>query len=153
MKSVLVVSCAAEGSSGAIAEALGAALRARGAKVEVLDATSPAAAQVQPFHAAAILCGSLAHAKDCEPLVRFVKENRDWFVGIPAAFVAIGAPPPTAGDAGGDLPDVLLERFGHDTGWTPAFTCSLDLTDAGRTALEGFVAEFVAATGIEEHGH
>ena len=89
MKTVLVVYGTTEGQTRKVAEFIANALQERGAKVELLDSASASAAQVQPFFAAAVVCGSLHRHRYQASLLRFVKDNAAWLAGIPSAFIAV----------------------------------------------------------------
>ena len=122
MKSVLVVYGTTEGQSRKIAEFIADALRQRGVKVELVDSASEAAVQVQPVHSAAIVCSSIHQRRYQAPLLRFVKENRDWLTGLPAAFVCVSLAVLLQDGQSAEEQRTIEQAFYRQTGWTPAIT-------------------------------
>ncbi len=122
MKSVLVVYGTTEGQTRKIADSIANALKARGVEVEVVDSAAERAALVEPIYAAAIVCGSLHRHRYQASLVRFVKDNRAWLAGIPAAFVSVSLTAARKDDrTRGELREIA-EAFFRKAGWTPAIT-------------------------------
>jgi menaquinone-dependent protoporphyrinogen oxidase len=122
MKSVLVVYATTEGQTRKIAEFIAEALKGHGVEVELVDSAAKGAALVQPVYAAAIVCGSLHQHKYQSSLLRFVKDNRSWLDGIPAAFVAVSLTAAVPDDKGVDALREAVEAFYRETGWTPGIT-------------------------------
>ncbi len=122
MKTVLVVYGTTEGQTRKVAEFIANALQERGAKVELLDSASASAAQVQPFFAAAVVCGSLHRHRYQASLLRFVKDNAAWLVGIPSAFIAVSLTAVLADDESREELREAADAFFRKTGWTPAIT-------------------------------
>ncbi len=122
MKSVLVVYGTTKGPTCTIANFIADGLRARGVSVEVVDSATEAAAQVQPIHAAAIVCGSLHQHRFETSLLRFVKDNKGWLAGIPAAFVAAGWPAVSRDPQSREELRQVTDAFYRDTGWVPGIT-------------------------------
>jgi menaquinone-dependent protoporphyrinogen oxidase len=122
MKSVLVVYGTTGGQTRRIAAFIAAALRTHGAKVELVDSASGDAAQVQPVHSAAIVCGSIHRHRHHAALMRFVKQNRDWLMGLPAAFVWASPAALLRDEQGREEQRTIAEAFYRETGWTPAIT-------------------------------
>ena len=89
MKSVLVAYGTTEGQARKVAEFIADALKAHGVEVELVDSAVKGAMLLQPVYAAVIVCGSLHQRSYQASLVRFVKDNKDWLVGIPTAFIAV----------------------------------------------------------------
>lgn len=122
MKSVLVVYGTTEGQTRKIAESIATALRARGVEVELVDSAAKRAALVEPVYAAAIVCGSLHRHRYQTSLLRFVKDNKAWLAGMPAAFVSVSLTAGLKDDRSrGELREIA-EAFFRKTGWTPAIT-------------------------------
>lgn len=178
MKTILVLHAAAEPLPSALAAFLADALNARGAKVERIDACSREAGAVQPIHSAAIVCGGLHRRGGHGALLRFVKQNRDWLAGVPAAFVAVDAAPVPPSEAATTARHAAAQAFYRATGWTPAIThyviavapaaprgrllgCLAHRADPPPPVLEGamrddlaqFADAFLRATGQVERGH
>jgi menaquinone-dependent protoporphyrinogen oxidase len=122
MKSVLVVYGTTEGQTRKIAKFVADALKQRGVKVELVDSASEAAAQVQPVHSAAIVCGSIHQRRYQASLLRFVKENRDWLTGLPAAFVCVSLAVLLQDGQSAQEQRTIEQAFYRRTGWTPAIT-------------------------------
>jgi menaquinone-dependent protoporphyrinogen oxidase len=122
MKSVLVVYGTTEGQTRKIAEFVADALKRRGVKVELVDSASEAAAQVQPVFSAAIVCGSIHQHRYQASLLRFVKQNRDWLVGLPAAFVCVSLASLLQDGQSAEEQRAIEQAFHKQTGWTPAIT-------------------------------
>jgi menaquinone-dependent protoporphyrinogen oxidase len=122
MKSVLVVYGTKEGQTGKIAEFIANALKQRGVKAELVDSASKAAAQVQPVHSATIVCGSIHQRKYPAALLRFVRENRDWLTGLPAAFVCVSLASLLQDGQGIEEQRAIEQAFYRDADWTPAIT-------------------------------
>jgi menaquinone-dependent protoporphyrinogen oxidase len=122
MKSVLVVYGTTEGQTRKIAEFIADALKARGVVVDLVDSAGEGAALVQPVHAAAIVCGSLHRHHYQSSLLHFVKDNRDWLAGMPAAFVAVSLTAVLTDDESRDELRKAAEAFCRQTGWTPTIT-------------------------------
>ena len=121
MKSVLVAYGAAEGQIGRIAEFIADALRARGVKVDLVDSAAGGTDQIQPVYAGAIVCGSTRRHRYPASLLRFVKQNRDWLAGLPAAFVCVSHAVLPESGARGEVRRAIEEAFYRPTGWSPAF--------------------------------
>jgi menaquinone-dependent protoporphyrinogen oxidase len=119
MKPVLVVYGTIEGQTRKIAEFIAAALQARGVEVDLVDSAAEDAALVQPVHAAAIVCASLHRHKYPPSLLHFVKENRGWLAGIPAAFVAVSLAATQLDEHNRDELREVADAFCRKTGWTP----------------------------------
>ena len=122
MKSVLVVYGTTEGQTRKIAEFVADALRHRGVKVELVDSASEAAAQVQPVHSAVIVCASIHQHRYQATLLRFVKQNRDWLVGLPAAFVCVSLATLLQDGRSAEEQRAIEQAFHEQTGWRPAIT-------------------------------
>ncbi len=122
MNTVLVVYGTTEGQTRKIAEFIAEAMKARGVEVELVDSEAERAALVQPVYAAAIVCGSLHQHSYQASLVRFVKDNKAWLAGIPAAFVAVSLTAVLKDDQSRDELRECVEAFCRETGWTPAIT-------------------------------
>ena len=122
MKSVLVVYGTTEGQTRKIAEFIADALKQRGVKVELVDSASKAAAQVQPVHSAAIVCRSIHQRRYQAALLRFVKDNRDWLTGLPAAFVCVSLAVLLQDGQSAEEQRAIEQAFYRETGWTPAIT-------------------------------
>lgn len=122
MKTVLVVYGTTEGQTRKVAEFIENALKERGAKVELLDSASAGAALVQPFYAAAIVCGSLHQHHYQASLLRFVQDNAAWLAGIPSAFIAVSLTAVLNDTESRDELRKAVEAFFRKAGWTPAIT-------------------------------
>jgi len=122
MKSVLVVYGTTEGQTRKVAEFIAEALKARGVKVELVDSAAEGAAQVQPVHSAAIVCGSIHRGRYQAPLLRFVKQNRDWLTGLPAAFVCVSLAGLLQDGKSAEEERAIEKVFYRASGWTPAIT-------------------------------
>jgi menaquinone-dependent protoporphyrinogen oxidase len=122
MKSVLVVYGTTEGQTRKIAEFIADALKAHGVVVDLVDSAGEGAALVQPVYAAAIVCGSLHRHHYQSSLLHFVKDNRDWLAGMPAAFVAVSLTAVLTDDESRDELRKAAEAFCRQSGWTPAIT-------------------------------
>jgi len=122
MKSALVVYGTTEGQTRKIAEFIANALNAGGVKVELVDSADERAALVQPIYAAAIVCGSLHQHGYPASILRFVKDNKAWLAGIPAAFVAVSLTAALKDDQSRDELREIAEAFYRETGWTPGIT-------------------------------
>lgn len=90
MKTVLVVYGTTEGHTRKIAIFIAEHLRAHGARVDLLDSATPAAAAVQPNYGAVVIAGSLHEHLHQRALVHFVKENVAWLNAVPTAVVSVG---------------------------------------------------------------
>lgn len=122
MKSVLVVYGTTESQSRKVAEFIADALKARGVEVELVDSAAEGATLIQPVYAAVIVCGSLHQHSYQASLVRFVKDNKDWLVGIPTAFIAVSLTALLKDDESREGLRKLTEALYRTTGWTPAIT-------------------------------
>ena len=122
MKSVLVVYGTTEGQTRKIAEFLASALTALRVDVDLLDSATERAALVQPVYAAAIACGSLHQQKYQASLRHFVKSNKAWLAGIPAAFIAVSLTAVLKDDQSRSELQETAEAFYQETGWTPGIT-------------------------------
>jgi menaquinone-dependent protoporphyrinogen oxidase len=122
MKSVLVVYGTTEGQTRRIAEFIADALKQRGVKVELVDSATEGAAQVQPVHSAVIACGSLHQHRFQPSLLRFVRDNRAWLAGLPAALVAVSLTALQDDEQSRDELRKCVEAFCSEAGWTPAVT-------------------------------
>lgn len=116
MPPILVVYGTTEGHTRKIAEFIAERLRGRGCEVQVVDSATPAARQVAPPYAGAIVAGSLHAHRHQSSLVHFVKDNLAWLNAIPTAFVSV-----SLAVAGGDLAGraeaaKLAHAFLEDTG-------------------------------------
>jgi menaquinone-dependent protoporphyrinogen oxidase len=122
MKPILIVYGTTEGHTRKIAEFLAEQLKRRGRDVDLIDSATPAAAQVQPIYAAAIVAGSVHQGKYQSTLAHFVKQNRGWLKTLPCAFVSASLSAVMADEhARRELERIALE-FYADTGWTPGVT-------------------------------
>jgi menaquinone-dependent protoporphyrinogen oxidase len=122
LKSVLVIYATTEGQTRKIAEFIAQALRARGVKADLVDSASKSAAQIQPVYSAAILCGSIHQHRYHAALMRFVNRNKDWLVGLPAAFVSVSLTALLRDDKRRNELRTIAEAFFRKTGWSPAIT-------------------------------
>jgi len=122
MKPVLVVYGTTEGQTRKIADSIANALRARGVEVEVVDSAAERATLIEPIYAAAIVCGSLHRHRYQGSLLRFVKDNRAWLAGIPAAFVSVSMTAALEDDRSRGELRGIAEAFFRKAGWTPAIT-------------------------------
>jgi len=122
MKSVLVAYGTTEGQARKVAEFIADALKARGVEVELVDSAAKGAMLIQPVYAAVIVCGSLHQRSYQASLVRFVKDNKDWLVGIPTAFIAVSLTAVLKDDESREELRKLTEALYRTTGWTPAIT-------------------------------
>ena len=122
MKTVLVVYGTTEGQTRKVAEFIENTLKERGAKVDLLDSASASAALVQPFYAAAIVCGSLHQHHYQGTLLRFVQDNAAWLAGIPSAFVAVSLTAALNDTESRDELREAVETFFRKAGWTPTIT-------------------------------
>ncbi len=122
MKTVLVVYGTTEGQTRKVAEFIENALKERGAKVDLLDSASASAALVQPFYAAAIVCGSLHQHHYQASLLRFVQDNAAWLAGIPSAFVAVSLTAVLDDTESRDELREAVEAVFRKAGWTPTIT-------------------------------
>jgi menaquinone-dependent protoporphyrinogen oxidase len=122
MKSVLVVYGTTEGQTRKIAGFIADALQPRGVRVDLVDSATEAAALVQPVYAAAIVCGSLHQHRFQASLQHFVRSNRAWLAGIPAAFVAVSLAAALTDKQSRDELDEIVDGFCRETGWTPGLT-------------------------------
>jgi menaquinone-dependent protoporphyrinogen oxidase len=122
MKSVLVVYGTTEGQTRKVAEFIANALKARDVEVDLVDSATEQAALVQPVYAAAIACGSLHQHRYQASLLHFVKCNKAWLAGIPAAFVAVSLTAALKDDQSRDELREITDAFYSETGWTPGIT-------------------------------
>lgn len=120
MKSVLVVYGTTEGQTRRIAEFIADALKLRGVKVELVDSATEGAAQVQPVHSAVIACGSLHQHRLQTSLLRFIRDNRDWLTGLPAALVVVSLAALLDDESSRDELRECVQAFCSEVGWTPA---------------------------------
>jgi menaquinone-dependent protoporphyrinogen oxidase len=89
MKPILVIYGTTEGHTRKIAEFIAARLRSLGREVHLVDSASPAAGQLAPVYAGAILGGSLHEHKHQSALAHFIKANIGWLNAIPTAFFSV----------------------------------------------------------------
>lgn len=89
MKSVLVAYGSTDGQTRKIAGFVAEALRTRGLKVDLVDTATPAAAEVQPRYAAAVLAGSLHEHLHQKSLQHFAQANVGWLNAIPTLFLSV----------------------------------------------------------------
>jgi menaquinone-dependent protoporphyrinogen oxidase len=122
MKSVLVVYGTTEGQTRKVAEFIANALKARGMEIDLVDSAAERAALVEPIYAAAIVCGSLHRHGYQASLLRFVRGNKAWLAGLPAAFVSVSMTAALKDDRSRDQLREIAEAFFRKTGWTPAIT-------------------------------
>jgi menaquinone-dependent protoporphyrinogen oxidase len=122
MKSILIVYGTTEGQTRAVAEFIAGALKQRGVEVDLVDSAAASAALVQPVHAAAILCGSLHQQKYQASLLRFIRNNRAWLAGMPAAFVAVSLTAALKDAPSREKLREIAEAFYRQAGWTPGIT-------------------------------
>jgi menaquinone-dependent protoporphyrinogen oxidase len=98
------------------------ALKSRGVEVELVDSAAEGATLIQPVYAAVIVCGSLHQPSYPTSLVRFVKDNKAWLVGIPTAFIAVSLTAVLKDDESRAELRKLMGALYRTTGWTPAIT-------------------------------
>ncbi len=122
MKSVLVVYGTTEGQTRKIAEFMASALKARGVEIDLLDSAAERAALVEPVYAAAIVCGSLHLRRYQASLLRFVRDNKTWLAGLPAAFVSVSMTAALKADRSRAQLREIAEAFFRKAGWTPGIT-------------------------------
>jgi menaquinone-dependent protoporphyrinogen oxidase len=122
MNSILVVYGTTDGQTRKIAEYIAATLNSRGTEVELVDSGAPGAALVQPVYTAAIVCGSLHQHRYQASLLHFVRDNREWLAGIPAAFVTVSLTVVLNDQPSRDELQELANAFFHECGWKPATT-------------------------------
>ena len=122
MKLVLVVYGTTEGQTRKVAEFIANALKARGIEVDLVDSATQTAALVQPIYAAAIVCGSLHQHRYQASLLHFVKDNKAWLAGIPAAFVAVSLTAALTDEQSRAELREIAESFYRETGWVPGIT-------------------------------
>ena len=122
MKTVLIVYGTTEGQTRKVAEFIADALKARGVEIELVDSATDHAAGVQPVYAAAIVCASLHQHSYQASIRRFLKDNKSWLAGIPAAFVAVSLTAVLEDDESRGELRQIAEKFCRDIGWTPAIT-------------------------------
>lgn len=122
MKPILVVYGTTEGHTRKVASFIANALEAKGREVDVIDGASPAAAQIQPVYAAAIVCGSLHQSKYQTALAHFVRSNAGWLGALPTAFVSVSLTAVLDDPASRAELDRLAAAFCAETGWTPGIT-------------------------------
>ena len=89
MKPILVVYGTTEGHTRKIAEFIADRLRAAGRTVDLVDSAAPAAEQIAPIYAGAIVGGSLHQGGHQSSLAHFVKANVAWLATIPTAFFSV----------------------------------------------------------------
>ena len=116
MKPILVVYGSTEGQTRKIAQFIAARFEQQGREVHLVDSASPAAAEVTPIYAGAVLGGSLHQHKHQAALVHFVKANVEWLNTLPTAFFSV-----SLSMAGRDAQEraeakKLAEGFLEDTG-------------------------------------
>lgn len=56
-------------------------------------------------------------------LLRFVKQNRGWLTGLPAAFIAVSLTARLQDEQTHEELRAIEEAFYRETGWRPAITC------------------------------
>jgi menaquinone-dependent protoporphyrinogen oxidase len=122
MKSILVVYGTTDGQTRKIADFLAAALRQRGKETELIDSAAEAAAQVQPVHAAAIVCASLHQHRYQASLEHFLKDNLAWLAGIPTAFVSVSLTAALKDAESREELRAAAEAFCGETHWAPRVT-------------------------------
>ena len=88
MKSVLVVYGTTEGQTRKVAEFMASALKGRGVEIDLVDSAAERVALAEPIYGTAIVCGSLHLRRYQTSLLRFVRDNKTWLAGLPAAFVS-----------------------------------------------------------------
>jgi len=119
MKPILVLYGTTEGHTRKIAEFIAERLRKTGKTVHLVDSATPAAAQVLPIYAGALIGGSLHQHKHQSALAHFVKANVAWLNTIPTAFFSV-----SLSMAGQDIEaraeaKKLADEFLADTGLKP----------------------------------
>lgn len=119
MKPILVVYGTTEGHTRKIAEFISDALRKHGKEVTLIDSATPAAAQVQPIYAGAILGGSLHNHKHQSSLAHFIKSNVGWLNAIPTAFYSVSLSMAGQDQAAWAEAKKLAEQFLDETGLRP----------------------------------
>lgn len=122
MNPILVVYGTTEGHTRKIASFIANALEALGREVDVLDSAAPAAAQVQPVYAAAIVCGSVHQSKYQAALAHYVRSNAAWLAAVPSAFVSVSLTAALDDPASRAELDRIAGEFCAATGWTPGIT-------------------------------
>jgi menaquinone-dependent protoporphyrinogen oxidase len=123
MKPILVIYGTTEGHTRKIAEFIAARLRGRGREVHLVDSASPAAEQVAPVYAGAIMGGSLHEHRHQSSLAHFIKANIGWLNAIPTAFFSV-----SLAMASGDAQEraeakALAEQFLKQTGLKAGAVC------------------------------
>ncbi len=122
MKSVLVIYGTTEGQTRKVAEFMANALRAHSVEIDLVDSAAARAALVEPVYAAAIVCASLHLNKYQASLLRFVKDNKTWLAGLPAAFVSVSMTAALKDDRSRAQLREIAEAFFRKADWTPAIT-------------------------------
>jgi len=89
MKPILVLYGTTEGHTRKIAEFIAERLRRVGKTVDLVDSATPAATQVAPIYAGAIVGGSVHYDKHPASLAHFIKANVAWLNTIPTAFFSV----------------------------------------------------------------
>ena len=116
MRRILVVYGTTEGHTRKIADFIAGRLRQGGHEVSVFDSASPEAAQVQPMYDGAIVGGSLHQGKHQSALEYFIRNNKDWLVGIPTAFFSVSLAMASDMDDERKEAQQLARQFVDDTG-------------------------------------
>ncbi|MGE5336711.1 MAG: flavodoxin domain-containing protein [Gemmatimonadota bacterium] len=116
MKPILVVYGTTEGQTRKIAEFIAERLRQAGKAVDLVDSTSPAAAQVAPIYAGAFVGGSLHQGRHQAPLAHFVKGNAAWLNTIPSAFFSVSLSMASQDEEWRAEAKQLADQFLSDTG-------------------------------------
>lgn len=89
MQPILVAYATTEGHTRKVAEFIAERLRIRGHRVDLVDAATPAALQVQPVYQGAVLGGSVHQGKHQSALAHFIKANQVWLKAMPTALFSV----------------------------------------------------------------
>jgi menaquinone-dependent protoporphyrinogen oxidase len=117
MTRILVLYGTTQGQTAKIAEVLAAAMRARGAAVDLVDAATDAPA---PNGYAAVVVAASVHAGGYQRSVRrWVEANADALRGRPTAFLSVCLGVLQHDPAVDRELTAIFERFATATGWQP----------------------------------
>lgn len=89
MQPILVAYGTTEGHTRTIAEFIAQRLRGKGHEAQLIDSATPAAEQVSPVYAGAVLAGSLHQHRHQSSIAHFARSNAAWLNAIPIAFVSV----------------------------------------------------------------
>jgi len=89
MQPILVAYATVEGQTRKVAEFIAERLRIRGHRVDLVDAATAAAEQVQPVYQGAFLGGSVHQHKHQAALAHFIKRNHAWLAAMPCAVFSV----------------------------------------------------------------